>query len=268
MSSLSSLGFLFTSGVKSPHHAHLGYGLKRGLEGAPRALILTLESACVELVASRREMSGTLIALDRRGEERWRGPVTVTAGHDLAGRPNFAVSGACPEESALDDTHAWSWWPDEMSSHQMSSSERAELVTPSELIDYLERNQKHGERRRKEHRGEAKGGLDPSARRERPDLNPHQRSRYVHVLVGIFIVLIASLYVYQRGSQRVDKLQREIDRPDLSLMNAPNPLIIERAPDQGAPRLDRLDRSARPLRRFDGTPTHEPHHEPARDLID
>ena len=290
MSERESPRFLFTSGVKSPHHAHLGYGLKRGLEGAPRALILTLESACVELVASRREMSGALIALDQRGEERWRCEVMITAGHDHAGRPNFAVRGVCPDEGAPDDARAWRWWPDEVTSadgvnadevnvdrvasDEINSDTWVELVTPPELSDYLERNR----------------GRDPDALTQRNGSRSAlgQRSRAPRALIVMVAIVMILAYAHQLGRERTGQPARGLEHLGSSSTDAPATLEAERPLDRGAPALNTRPTGVQRLRELghaspDDLPrdsahnsthnsTHDSAYKPARessrDLID
>ncbi len=94
--------FLFTSGRRSPHHEHTGYGLVEGLEGEALEAVDRLEELCLALLRPRRPRRGALVAL-AGGREVWRGALDVEEGREPSGRPNLAARGALPPVSCLCD---------------------------------------------------------------------------------------------------------------------------------------------------------------------
>ncbi len=92
--------FIFTSGRRSSHHEHTGYGLKEGLEGEPYDIVELLERPCLELCQGRRERRGLLLAVID-DEVRWSGELEITSGYEPSGRPNFMVRGTSPPVDLL-----------------------------------------------------------------------------------------------------------------------------------------------------------------------
>ena len=127
-----SAQFLFTSGERSAHHEHSGYGLKRGLEAESAERVALLEAACFALVRERRAMEGELIALSVSGEELERLSVRVTEGEEPSGRPNLRVEGALISAEALAQLGGWAW-------RSAGGAEDGELCSLEALLDELRR---------------------------------------------------------------------------------------------------------------------------------
>lgn len=98
---MSKSTFIYTSGRRSPHHKHTGYGLKDGLEGASHELIRYFEQPCLELCETMIERKGDLVAL-HHGKELWRGAIELTVGKEPSGRPNVCLSGEAPSIELLE----------------------------------------------------------------------------------------------------------------------------------------------------------------------
>ncbi|MBM4290240.1 MAG: hypothetical protein FJ138_01350 [Deltaproteobacteria bacterium] len=98
--------FLFTSGRRSPHHRHTGYGLVEGLEGEALEAVDRLEAICVALLTPRRPRHGALMG-GRGARAAWRGGVEVVEGREPSGRPNLAARGALPPLALLCDRRVW-----------------------------------------------------------------------------------------------------------------------------------------------------------------
>ena len=122
------MSFLFTSDHPSPHHDHLGYGLKRGLKGSSREVVAILEVACVALAREQRELEGRIVALGVSNQRLWSGHVSVIRDQERGGRIIYSVEGPCPAEEMLRETWSWAW---------LSHHVERELVTQEQLRDYV-----------------------------------------------------------------------------------------------------------------------------------
>ena len=100
--------FLFTSDQASPHHAHHGYGLKKGLEGAEASMVATLEALCFALVAPRKVYQAQIHAHGKKNQIIWETNCSITQGHEKSGRIHFVVTGLTPPLDILKKTCAWS----------------------------------------------------------------------------------------------------------------------------------------------------------------
>ena len=124
--------FLFTSGQRSAHHEHTGYGLKQGLEQGSREQVALLEAACFALVREGRATEGELIALNLKGGELERLKVRVSEGEEPSGRPNMSVEGELLSSERLAQLGGWAWRSSE-------AQEDRPLCSLEALLSELER---------------------------------------------------------------------------------------------------------------------------------
>ena len=124
--------FLFSSGFRSSHDQHDGYGMKQGLVEASREEVALLAVACIALARQRRVYEGALMAYDQRGTERWCGAVCVYETDDGRGRIVYTVEGDSPPIKNLRETWSWGW--------QEEKVERYILVDQKTLNDHVWRS--------------------------------------------------------------------------------------------------------------------------------
>lgn len=102
--------FVFTSGIRSPHHRHMGYGVKSGLEGLEFKYIQRFEVPCLQLAHTHQARQGELVLIID-GDEKWRGTISISKGTEPSGRPNMLIQGVAPPHTILQDTydavHQW-----------------------------------------------------------------------------------------------------------------------------------------------------------------